>query len=371
MLSIVFNLILHLSQAELLQVELSWPSTWVAGRIELSSNHESYSTDVTLYLGASSDISQFYASIQVPQLMWTYSCDISQMTGLDFSLTCKNLPLKQGTYGPVELTLRASETGLILAKDINFGVFAVLDAESDTVYEGLTIKYEGTIRSVAEPCSLVFNFTLDKVLNKFDYFVLSLNDRFDYKPENLTWNTEFNGSNFFLSSSWVYNEDERKVYIFGNPDDVSLTLNIGFTLSGFTIPGSIVSQFVWALEVRKFAVNTIIKRVVGFGPTSSIEKGIIAKASWGLAHPEMTASEIVDTQITYTKVEFINNHTVPVGGEIVVTYSGVLICSYTYTNEGIHYGLKSSGNKKKQSQIESKPRPGKKKIGNQIRNGVD
>lgn len=346
MLSIVLNLILHLSQGSLFQVELSWPSTWVAGRIELSSNHESYSTDVLLYLGASSNISEFYASIRVPQLKWTYSCTINEMTGLDFSLICKDLPLKQGTYGPVELTLRASETGLILAKDINFGVFAVIDTEPDTSYEGLTIKYDGNVRSVAEPCALVFNFTLDKVLNKFDYFVLSLNDRFEYKPENLTWNTEFNGSNFFLSSSWVYNEEERKVYIFGNPDDVSLTLNIGFSLSGFTIPGSIVSQFVWVMEIRKFAVNSVTKRMIGFGPTSSIEKGIISKATWSLVHPEITASEIVDSQVTYTKIEFVNNHTVPVGGKILVTYSGVLICSYTYTNEGTHFGVKSDESKK-------------------------
>jgi hypothetical protein len=340
---IVFLIIFSVAaDKNLLKIEIFWPRSWVAGQVELSSNQETFSTDLNLYVGASESIEGYLAFVRIPQVPWSFRCLIDSW-GIDYKVVCKDLVLSKGTYGPVELTVRNSEDGLVLARSINVGNFAVVE-ELVSDYDGLRIQYQSEERTVGDPCSLTFNFTLNQVMHKFDYFVISLNQQFLYEPGNLTWENDFNGSNFFISTDWNYQETEKKIFIYGNPDDIDMTLNIGFTLTGFFIPESVKNEFLWILEVKKFGANTIIQRCLGFGPSSKIEPGYFSSVSWNFIHPQLNSSiDTVEGLSTFTLLQIESNHSIPINGKIKIEYSNAFICKYTYTNDGPQMLKQSSG----------------------------
>ena len=320
------------SQSEYRLAELFWPESWVISQIELSTNHHTSYTDLSLYLYTALNISTCFASITLPQLSPTYSCSISEFNSKDYKILCPSISLSSGLYGPINLQIKTSESGKILAQAPNFGTFYILPPEPKNKLLGVTV--ESDTFKINSSCTLSFNLTITEPVHKNDYLVLTIDENFSYNPSGIGWRFEYNGSFSFLTTQWLYEEDSRKLYIYGITEEIVPILSIGFELAGFTGPSSVVSDFYWELGIHRFGLNTLIDKFSGTGPDLPLNQGNVEIADWKFVHSELDILNSVVGLVTYTELSFAIENEVPVGGWVDLSYSGVDICSYTAKNYG-------------------------------------
>ena len=336
MLSLVYTLLtfsrIVSSQSVDRLSELFWPQSWVTSQIELSTNHLSTYTSITLYLHTSLNISESFASITLPQLTPTYYCSISEYNQIDYKIHCQSLSLGSGLYGPINLQIKSSATGKLLAHAPNFGTFYILPPEPEA--QPLSISIESDAFQVNSPFTLSFNTTMTKPVYRNDYLVLKIDEKFPYTPSGISWRFDYNGSFNFLTTKWLYEEDSRELFIYGIAQDIVPVISIGFDLTGFTGPSSVVSDFYWEMGIYRFGVETLIEKFSGSGPSLALSQGEVEILDWKFVHPHLDASDSTIGLVTYTELSFVVPNKVPISGWINIGYTGVDICSYTPENKG-------------------------------------
>lgn len=339
--------------------KILWPtSTWVLSPVMSTSWHAAETVTLTLTFASTVEMTSglvevlFPDTFEVTKLTYDISEGVKALS--DYSVSFYEFVLPdQGIYGPVEVRLRVSDTGSIVAINQFFANLYVDGPKPVPVSGSLSATfYDITTVYVQDETSIYFDFNIEQDLWKYDVFYLYLDQHFTIENpvcKSLKVIGEYNNLNSTIPSSLntlacEYEDDSKRVVIYGlgvdiYVDKLSSTGSITGRLlvTGFTNPNAQYNQsdFSWELYIGRYAVNTFIAAYEGSGP--SIKTGSISVSSWVPSKSGFSEDNIPLGLTLYMDLKFTTMHDIPTAGKIKFKFSGgvdILNKSWRYLTTG-------------------------------------
>jgi hypothetical protein len=335
---------------------IGWPEQWVASKIVTDSNHYDTVNTLSLYFGVYSSYNLLSGVVEAylpTDLDNSLDCTIDNYGDVltDYVVTCNvNGEFDEaGPYGPINLVVRESQNGQILAQDTAFGYFSLVDSQPDSE-ELLTVEYFSSSPdlTVSADATLTFSFALDEdeEIHRWDYFELILDSSFTVEEElEVTLNDTTNAVDFPEDGVIVHNST---VYFVGLGQDLSGNDNANFTfkISGFSNPNvkTTGDGYEWTLKIWRYGTPTLLKWITGTGPADDITTGTITVDSFEPLSSEIDTENMYSGLVTYMVMTLKPEHDIPAGGQVEVVITGGNVASKTYESGDLQDITAASGN---------------------------
>ncbi|OMJ88172.1 hypothetical protein SteCoe_9905 [Stentor coeruleus] len=333
-LSVVYGQVLLKFDEMMSPVDISWPTAWVSAIATPSSNHIGTAT-VTVSCKVPIDLeSDAYAVLSIPgftDATDTLGAASNADEDISFTFTCSFDTAD--TYGPISLVIRQSVNGQILAASNNIGSIAII-GEEPTSTDSLTVSFVTASRAISDDATLKFQFTLgaSERLERYDYFVLYLDDSFDFSDGEIIWDSTADDYELFCNMT-IDTSSSGIITIYGLLNEVHAAATVVFSISGFSNPitSRSASTYSWEIEVWRFGTPTLIKIVEGSGPADAIDPGTMSDGQWSLVNNYVSGIYVGLT--AFTKLSFKPGNDIPVTGSVVITFAtGSTINAKAYTS---------------------------------------
>ena len=326
--------------------------SWHASRIVLDSNHKDSLTTLYVFFNMNYypyglDPSTNTVEISIPGEDSLISCELYIINNdiRDYAAICPFTTDTEGSYGPVSLWVRVSETGQILAQETTVGYFYVLEDEPTVDETGLTVEYvleEGVeTTSVYEEVSLNFSFTLytSESLYPGDYIILIGDESFSHIEDNfeLVWGGELEGSDLVENTDDNFDEETSEFYIFGFDQGLSGT-DEGFVVN-FVLHGMVNSYYAnnggvyeFDLKIMRYGTPTIYKHIKGTGPSTQVVAGEVNVDGWYLMNTNFD-QYIAEGLLAYSGIVFSLEYGIEENDTVSISVTNAKFCDYYFETD--------------------------------------
>ena len=326
---------------------VSWPEQWVTALVATDSNHYNTVEELYLYFGVNSQYNLTTGVVEAYIGDETESLDCSldnygSEEYNDYIVTCtiaENKFTAAGTYGPIHLVVRQSDSGQIFAEDTAFAYFGLTSEEPTLDENALTVEFYSSDQdfTVSAESTLSFSFSLDADENIYrgDYFILTLDDQFEYEKLSVTLNSSTNAGSFPDEGAFLYTDGN--VYLIGLTEDLSGAdgANFTFTISGFSNPivATSANNYEWTLAIWRYGTPTLLKYISGDGPSDAITVGKVSVNSWKPVHANIKTDYFYAGFVTYMTMTLTATHEIPASGKVTIVLKNVTPCSKTHLTD--------------------------------------
>ncbi|OMJ88759.1 hypothetical protein SteCoe_9221 [Stentor coeruleus] len=308
--------------------DIYFPLSWANNIIELSSNNanETVSIKITCFFSAKLYPGTFIQGIfpGFPQETIEIVLDLSQEKNSDkyFLFTNIVLPSEPGSYGPVSLIVRVSETSQIIASTESLGIIGIVNQKKYSTTE-LEVTYDILSSQAIQMESIInFSITILIALHKYDYMVLNWPDCFTTSDKMIvTFKKGSDGYAYISTTSTYFDYEKRQIMFYGLQSNTPAGITANIQIKGFINPQSVILESpTWTFEIFGFGTYTTLAIFTAVGPGIP-SSGNITSITWLPSNDYLENIQYDDTR--FMTLTFVPAYKIPKSGSFIATFTGV------------------------------------------------